>query len=711
MVNPVWTGEEIAQQLRLSGATRLVSTAELYVQKLKEAADRSEIVESYLIGQAGPEIWGAMPFEALCVVGAGKRPRVDIRPTDVAFLPFSSGTTGLPKGVVLSRRSLVANLCQMRACHRLSQKDSVIAALPLFHIYGLQVTLNLALLQGATVVILPRFELGAFLRAVQDHRVTRAEVVPPIVLALANSDLVDEYDLSTLQVLTAGAAPLGADLARNCAERIGCRVRQGYGMTELGGATHIAPDHGPQKPDSIGPALPGVECRVVDPDTGADLGPGEAGELLVRSPSAMVGYLDDAAATAATIDDDGWLHTGDIVTVDADSWYRVVDRIKELIKVKGFQVAPAELEDLLLTHPAVADAAVVRSPDEAAGEVPKAFVVLRSPATADELLAWVAARVAPYKRVRGVEFVERIPKSPSGKILRRQLVASERDSRLDDLTGKVILISGGGRGLGRLLAGSLARAGAAIAILARSSDELSATVDEIEAAGGRAAAAIVDVSRPRTLTGALRHFHHRLGRIDVLINNAGIWGPVGPTWEVDGTEWWRTFEINVAGAFALTSAVLPEMIAAGQGRIVNITSNAGVYRWPLCSAYAASKSALIKLTESLAAETRAHGVSVFSVDPGLLPIGMTGVPLQAQVNPRSGEGSVFDWLRHRLASGHGADPDQAARLIQALAAGRADRLSGRHIRIADDLDAMLGRIEQIERDDLHTLRLRDSAAS
>ena len=434
-VNPACTTEEIAHQLRQSGATRLVTTAELYEEKLNGAARSSEIVESYLIGRADAEIAGTVPFESLTAIGETERSRVDVKPTDVAFLPFSSGTTGLPKSVVLSHRNLVANLCQMRPRQRLSHKDAVIAALPLFHIYGLQITLNLALLQGATVVIMPRFELRAFLRAIEDHRVTRAEVVPPIVLALANSDLVDEYELSSLRVLTAAAAPLGAEAASACAERLGCRVRQAYGMTELGGATHIAPDHGPEKPDSIGPALPGVEWRVVDPETDADLGSGEAGELLVRSPSTMIGYLDNPEATAATIDDNGWLHTGDIVTVDADGWFRVVDRIKELIKCKGFQVAPAELEDILLAHPAVLDAAVVRSPDEAAGEVPKAFVVRRGPATADELIAWVAERVAPYKRVRRVEFIEQIPKSPSGKILRRLLVAAERDSYREDLTG------------------------------------------------------------------------------------------------------------------------------------------------------------------------------------------------------------------------------------------------------------------------------------
>jgi acyl-CoA synthetase (AMP-forming)/AMP-acid ligase II len=196
-------------------------------------------------------------------------------------------------------------------------------------------------------------------------------------------------------------------------------------MTELAGGTHIVPDDGPDRLDGIGPALPGVECRVVDPATGSDTPPGEPGELWIRSESAMRGYLDDRQATASMVDADGWVHTGDVVTVDEEGWFRVTDRIKELIKYKGFQVAPAELEDVLLTHPAVADVAVVRSPDEHAGEVPKAFIVPRLPVAADELMAWVAERVASYKRIRRVEFVEQIPKSPSGKILRRLLLDRE----------------------------------------------------------------------------------------------------------------------------------------------------------------------------------------------------------------------------------------------------------------------------------------------
>ncbi len=249
------------------------------------------------------------------------------------------------------------------------------------------------------------------------------------MLALANDPLVDDFDLSSLQVLTSGAAPLGADLAGACAARIGCRVKQAYGMTEFGGATHFAPEDGREDPESIGPALPGVECRLVDTETGLEARPGEPGELLVRTPGIMLGYLDNPKATAETIDADGWLRTGDLVTVDEHGWFRVADRLKELIKYKGNQVAPAELEGVLLTHPAVADAAVIASPDVEAGEIPLGFVVTRSPVSADDLMGFVAERVAPYKKVRRIEFVDTIPKSLSGKILRRVLAERDRASR------------------------------------------------------------------------------------------------------------------------------------------------------------------------------------------------------------------------------------------------------------------------------------------
>jgi acyl-CoA synthetase (AMP-forming)/AMP-acid ligase II len=423
-VNPLWTEAEIGRQLRQCGARWLVSTADLLAGKLRALVRDTGIAEAFAIGaQADRE---ATPFDALRL---GSAPATAAPPTaagsvsDAAFLLSSSGTTGLPKIVVLTHRNLVASLCQTRLVHKVTADDVVIAVLPLFHIFGLQISMNLALLEGATVVILPRFDLAAFFRAVEVYRATRAELVPPMVLGLAASDLIDSHDVSSLRVLTSGAAPLGADLARACAQRIGCRVKQAYGLTEIAGGSHIAPDDGPDRPDSIGPALPGVECRVVDSKSGAEAGTGAPGELLIRTPGTMRGYLGDPEVTAATVDSAGWLHTGDIVTVDDNGWYFVADRVKELIKYKGLSIAPAELEGLLLTHPAVADAAVVRHPDQAAGEVPKAYLVLRDAVSEQELMDWVAERVAPYKRVRLVEFTDCIPKSPSGKILRRLLVA------------------------------------------------------------------------------------------------------------------------------------------------------------------------------------------------------------------------------------------------------------------------------------------------
>jgi len=289
------------------------------------------------------------------------------------------------------------------------------------------VVMNAVLRNGATLVTMPRFDLEGYLALVQAHRATKAHLVPPIVLALAKSPLVERYDLSSLQLVNSGAAPLSAELAQAAAARVGCPVVQGYGMTESSPVTHVTPlDPARHRLGSIGPPVPNTECRIVDLSSGAELGPGEEGEVCVRGPQVMRGYLDDPEATAATVDPDGWLHTGDVGRADEDGYVVLVDRVKELIKYKGYQVAPAELEAVLLEHPAVAEAAVVGRPDEEAGEVPKAFVALAGDATAEELMAFVAERVAPYKKLRALEFVEEIPKSPSGKLLRRVLNERER---------------------------------------------------------------------------------------------------------------------------------------------------------------------------------------------------------------------------------------------------------------------------------------------
>jgi NAD(P)-dependent dehydrogenase (short-subunit alcohol dehydrogenase family)/ubiquinone/menaquinone biosynthesis C-methylase UbiE len=280
----------------------------------------------------------------------------------------------------------------------------------------------------------------------------------------------------------------------------------------------------------------------------------------------------------------------------------------------------------------------------------------------------------------------------------------EREAGVD-LHGRVALVTGGGRGVGRLLARTLAEAGAAVALIARSSDELATTVEQIRDAGAVAAAASADVTDEIAVTAALAQLRAQLGPVDILVNNAGINGPMGVMWETESADWWRTLEVNLGGAFVLSRMLLPDMIAAGRGRIINITSNAGVYRWPLVSAYVTSKAALIKLTETLAAETVKHGVSVFSVDPGLLPIGLSDAALMSTAQPDTPEGRVFGWIRGQLKAGRGADPGRAAQLILELASGRGDCLSGRHLTVADDLDTLLGRSDEIRRGDLHTLRL------
>jgi acyl-CoA synthetase (AMP-forming)/AMP-acid ligase II len=417
-INPLAPPGDVIRQLAHSRARWLVTTPALVKDSIAAAGG---VRETFVFGTAA----AATPFSALADADQlGQLPAVG--PDDNAVLLYSSGTTGLPKGVLLSHRSLVASLCQTHPVHRVRADDVLITALPLFHIFALQVTLGLGLRAGAAVVIMPRFDLEHFLRLVQDHGVTRAEVVPPIALALARHPATSRYNVSSLRLITSGAAPLSAHLARECAARLGCRVKQAYGMTELGGATHVVPDTGGRDPESIGPPLPGTECRVIDCASGLDAGPGERGELLIRTTGAMRGYLDNQAATAATIDADGWLHTGDVVIADREGWFTIVDRVKELIKYKGSQVAPAALEAILLAHPGIVDVAVAGLPDDEAGEIPTAFVVLRQPdaVTASELMADVASQVAPHEKIRRVEFVSGIPKSPSGKILRRLLVQS-----------------------------------------------------------------------------------------------------------------------------------------------------------------------------------------------------------------------------------------------------------------------------------------------
>ena len=348
-------------------------------------------------------------------------------------IPFSSGTTGVPKGVMLSHRNLTANTLQMMHLEQEQLKNSnsvVLCPLPFFHIYGMVVGLCLTYYAGRKLVFTPAFDLPGFLGLIQTHKVTRSFVVPPIVLALAKHPLVDKYDLSSLKCLMSGAAPLGGALQTACAARLKCVVKQGWGMTELSPVGTSTPDDAVRFDGQAGLLLPGTVGKIVDPANGKDLPSDQEGELCVKGPQVMKGYLNNKEATDNTIDKDGWLHTGDIGKFDGDGWLYITDRCKELIKYKGFQVPPAELEAVLVTMAGVKDAVVIPVPDDEGGEVPRAYVVKQDGAenlTADEVIAFVKEKVAPHKRLRGgVFFTDVIPKSPSGKILRRVQVDFDR---------------------------------------------------------------------------------------------------------------------------------------------------------------------------------------------------------------------------------------------------------------------------------------------
>ncbi len=418
-VNPLYGARELEHQLKDSGA-RFVVTVPSFLDNARSAASAAGCDSIILLGDAE----GTVPFAKL-LANREPEPDVEISPDSLAALPYSSGTTGVAKGVVLPHRTLVANVVQFNASIEI--EDSVsLAFLPMFHIFGFTVVTLAGFASGAKLVTIPRFEPEPFLEAIQEHRVTNLFVVPPIMQFLAVHPLVDQFDLGSVELIGCGAAPLSATMEQAVAKRLDCIALQGYGMTESSGVISVsALDR--QRPGSSGVLIAGTEARIIDPESGRDAEPGEAGEIWFRGPQAFAGYLNNAEATAETILDDGWVRTGDIGRIDTDGFVYLTDRLKELIKVKGFQVPPAELEALIQTHPNVADVGVIGREDERSGEIPVAYVVPNGELEAEALMEWVAGQMVEYKQLGAVVFTDEIPKNPSGKILHRILRDRDRE--------------------------------------------------------------------------------------------------------------------------------------------------------------------------------------------------------------------------------------------------------------------------------------------
>ncbi|KAL6873385.1 hypothetical protein ACP4OV_013467 [Aristida adscensionis] len=424
--NPFYTPHEIHRQAAAAGA-RVIVTEACAADKVRAfAAERGVPVVA---------VDGADGCLALADLMAAAEPLAadeEVDPDDVVALPYSSGTTGMPKGVMLTHRSLVTSVAQQVDGENpnlyFSKEDVLLCVLPLFHIYSLNSVLLAGLRAGCAIVTMRKFELGALVELVRAHGVTVAPFVPPIVVEIAKSPRVTADDLATIRMVMSGAAPMGKDLQDAFMAKIPNAVLgQGYGMTEAGPVLAMclafAKEPFEVKSGSCGTVVRNAELKIVDPDTGASLGRNQRGEICIRGEQIMKGYLNDPDATKNTIDKDGWLHTGDIGYVDDDDEIFIVDRLKEIIKYKGFQVPPAELEALLITHPEIKDAAVVSMKDELAGEVPVAFIVRieGSEISENEIKQFVAKEVVFYKRINRVFFTDSIPKNPSGKILRKDL--------------------------------------------------------------------------------------------------------------------------------------------------------------------------------------------------------------------------------------------------------------------------------------------------
>ncbi|MCX2954730.1 SDR family NAD(P)-dependent oxidoreductase [Lentzea sp. NEAU-D7] len=567
-----------------------------------------------------------------------------------AVLMSSSGTQGTPKLVPVSHRNLTSNLGQIAHLHRVRGDDVVLSVPPLRHVYGMQMAMNPALRAGATLVIgATPFSAADFTRDVTEDGVSLAYLVPSVVTELGAAG----KPLTSLRLVVSGGAPLPSVDADRCAAVLGVPVVQGFGMIEAG-CVSFSPDGVEVPQGSTGVLVPGTEVRF----TGGE--EAESGELWLRGPQIAL----------ASADAEGWLRTGDLARRDENGFLRITGRVKSLIKYKGHQVSPTALEEVVTSHPAVTEACVAGVPDRVTGEIPKAYVVLHEPVPLAEITAYVADRVAPHQRVRAIERVRVIPRSSTGKRTRPPALR--------------VLLTGGGRGLGRMFAQALAAAGMSVAVAGRCRDSLVETVDEIRRAGGSATWVHLDVTDGDSVTRGVDEVVAEFGGLDVLVNNAGVPGPIGPLWTVNEAEWRQAFEVSLFGSVRMTRAVLPALT----GRVVNVVSRAGAVGWPHVSAYAAGKAALISVTASLAGELAESARVAVAFHPGLVDAGMTRSHLERGRTGNRWEDDVLAWTVKARQSGRFTSAEDSADALVAIVTGAADHLSGRYVRTEDVLSRL-----------------------
>ncbi|GAB6876871.1 long-chain-fatty-acid--CoA ligase [Thermaerobacter litoralis] len=427
-INPLYVEREIAFVAQDAGARWIVTAGEFY-PRVRAVLDQTPLEHVVLVQLAAPVEPGpeAVRFEALLASASGEEAGVAVGAHDVAVLQYTGGTTGTPKGAMLTHFNLVANVLQLAEMGDPTEpgETRILTILPLFHSYGMTTCMNLGIYHGSRLVLLPRFDIDQVMQAIKEHQITAFPGVPTMYVAVLNYPNAEAYGIQNIKTIGSGGSALPVEVADTFERKFGAKIGEGYGLSEASPVTHVNPNWAPgiQRRGSIGIPLPDTDARIVDAATGERvLGPGEEGELVIRGPQVMKGYWNRPEETQHALRD-GWLYTGDIARMDEDGFFYIVDRKKDMIIVSGYNVYPREVEEVLYTHPAVLEAAVIGVPDPYKGEVPRAFVVCKpgQQVAEEELIDFCRRHLAPYKVPRSVEFRTELPKTMVGKILRRVL--------------------------------------------------------------------------------------------------------------------------------------------------------------------------------------------------------------------------------------------------------------------------------------------------